>query len=274
MIKCNTRFYADLYKPDFMVALYSWHMARHFDGNFYIRMNDAEYSRSCFDLMDKIQKKVQDLGMDFNISEVIQGLSGHLKSAREISVMDCPRERWSKHTTEGVVYQSLRTHAYSKILSVLEQKELSYPCFCPSRIKNSCKCFNLNSVELADEFTNKRFRTRFRAKNTGKFFIEDELLGRIPVEQIDDFTLVEKSGKFSYHLMAVADDIAMNITHIVQRQSLLRGSMFQFALHLAIGNQPPKFAHLSDFANNQEAIDHFYNCHLDQFYNKHWEMVK
>src|SRR3954451_16258932 len=61
---------------------------------------------------------------------------------------------------------------------------------------------------------------------------------------IEDFALLRSNGMPTYHLASCADDIDLNITHIVRGQDHLTNTFKHVLLFQAAGNFSPAFAHL------------------------------
>jgi len=74
----------------------------------------------------------------------------------------------------------------------------------------------------------------------------DEVHGVVPADAagIDDFVLRRADGTAAYQLAVVVDDAAMEITHVVRGDDLLRSTPRQIALYRALGLPAPSFAHV------------------------------
>ncbi|MBM3887836.1 MAG: glutamate--tRNA ligase [Verrucomicrobia bacterium] len=59
-----------------------------------------------------------------------------------------------------------------------------------------------------------------------------------------DFVIVRSDGAPVFHLVNVADDIEMRITHIIRGEDHLSNTPKHIALYRALGAEPPKFAHI------------------------------
>ena len=59
---------------------------------------------------------------------------------------------------------------------------------------------------------------RFKSKIGGNTLIKDMVQGDVNVSNsiIEDFVILRKDGSPTYQLSAVADDHAMNITHVIR----------------------------------------------------------
>ena len=83
------------------------------------------------------------------------------------------------------------------------------------------------------------FRTPTRS---GTF--RDALRGEIHFSNIEDFVVRKSDGTPSYNFAAVADDAAMDITHVIRGEEHLPNTARQTLLYLALGEREPEFVHL------------------------------
>jgi glutamyl-tRNA synthetase len=61
---------------------------------------------------------------------------------------------------------------------------------------------------------------------------------------IEDFALLRSNGLPTYHMASCADDVDLNISHIVRGQDHLTNTFKHVLIFEAAGAQPPSFAHL------------------------------
>lgn len=62
--------------------------------------------------------------------------------------------------------------------------------------------------------------------------------------QLTDFVVLKSDGYPTYNFAVVADDIAMEITHVIRGEEHISNTPRQLALYKALGKKPPEFAHL------------------------------
>ncbi|HEX2863935.1 MAG TPA: glutamate--tRNA ligase family protein, partial [Deinococcales bacterium] len=81
----------------------------------------------------------------------------------------------------------------------------------------------------------------------GEFSILDLIHGRV-TENVQattgDFVLRRADGAWAYHLAVVADDRAMNVTHVLRGEDLLSSGPRQAALHALLGWPQPTYTHV------------------------------
>ena len=77
--------------------------------------------------------------------------------------------------------------------------------------------------------------------------VEDHWSGSVSqdlLREVGDFVVRRKDGVFAYHLAVVVDDAKQGVTEVVRGRDLLSSTPRQVALFEALGETPPRFAHL------------------------------
>jgi len=74
--------------------------------------------------------------------------------------------------------------------------------------------------------------------------IEDAIRGRVERTEEKDFVIVRSDGKPVFHLVNVADDIAMGITHVIRGEDHLSNTSKHTELFAALGAALPIYAHI------------------------------
>jgi len=209
-------------------AIYNWLFARHLNGVLILRIEDTDADRSRPELTTAILESLEWLELDWD---------------------------------EGPFHQSDRLDRYRTLAAELERAGHAYPCFCtPEELQSKRSllsggrpwkydgtCRNLAEPErqrrLAEGLPH---AVRFRVPKTGETDFEDKVFGHIKVEnqEIEDFVLLRSGGQPTYHLSVVADDVDMQITHVVRGADHLSNTPKQILVYRALGAGQPIFAHL------------------------------
>jgi glutamyl-tRNA synthetase len=74
--------------------------------------------------------------------------------------------------------------------------------------------------------------------------VNDLIMGEVRSEDLQDRVIVRSDGSPLYILAVTADDIAMQITHVIRGADLLSSTPIQILLMEALGAEIPVFAHL------------------------------
>lgn len=222
------------------VALYDYLLAKKTGGQFVLRIEDTDLTRTVPGAEQEIIDGLRWLGLDYDEGPDVGGPYGPYRQ-----------------TDRREIYQ---VHA-----KTLVNSGHAYPCFCtPDRLEKVRQeqmkrkenprydgtCRSLDPDEAARRVANgENYVIRFKMPHEGTTTAHDHLRGDIVTEnkQLNDYVLLKTDGLPTYHLAAVADDHDMNITHV------LRGSEWlgTFPLHVnivrAFGWEEPVWVHLSVF---------------------------
>jgi glutamyl-tRNA synthetase len=221
-------------------ALYNWLFARHHGGVFILRIEDTDVDRSKPELETAIIESMEWLGLDWNEGPGKPDGGGPY----------------------GPYRQSERQARYREVAAQLEQSGAAYPCFCTAEElqarraraeaehrawKYDGACGNLSAEEVdRRRATRQPFALRFRVPDSGSTSFDDQVFGRIEVENrdIEDFVLARSDGNPTYHLGVVADDWDMRVTDVIRGADHLSNTPKQILMYRALGATVPKFAHL------------------------------
>ncbi|HEX8638735.1 MAG TPA: glutamate--tRNA ligase family protein, partial [Pyrinomonadaceae bacterium] len=90
------------------------------------------------------------------------------------------------------------------------------------------------------------FAIRLKVAQTGKTNFEDAVYGAQERDyaEIEDLVLLRSDGHPLYNLAVVCDDIEMEITDVIRGQDHLTNTHKQILIYEALGEKPPRFAHL------------------------------
>lgn len=209
-------------------ALFNWLFARHHGGKFILRIEDTDFARSSEEMAEGILEGLRWLGLDWD---------------------------------EGPYFQSRRIEHYRAFADLLLKQGSAYRCFCKPDERTDRRSevrFDASEdepghdcAELTAEDSRRRaesgkpFAVRFRIPPDRTSF-HDRVLGNIEIENktLEDFVLIRSDGIPTYHLVVVADDIDMRITHVIRGADHISNTPKQILLHRAAGGPLPEFAHL------------------------------
>jgi glutamyl-tRNA synthetase len=221
-------------------ALYCYLLAKKTGGQFLLRIEDTDLSRTVPGAEQEIMDGLRWLGLQYDEGPDVGGAHGPYRQ-----------------TDRREIYQ-----AYAK---TLVNSGHAYPCFCtPDHLEKVRQeqmkrkenprydgtCRNLDPDEAARRVANgEKHIIRFKTPQEGSTTAHDHLRGDIVTEnkQLNDQVIIKTDGLPTYHLAAMVDDHEMGITHV------LRGSEWlgTFPLHVnivrAFGWDEPIWIHLSVF---------------------------
>ncbi len=207
-------------------ALFNWLFALTHNGKFILRFDDTDLERSKKEYAEAI---VEDL-------------------------------KWLGITPHAQVAQSERTDIYEAAVKKLKDLGRLYPAYedqdeLERRRKRQMArglppVYDRAALKLTDEDKAKleaegrKPHWRFKL-NPGKVRFHDLVRGDVEVdaESLSDPVLIRADGSFLYTLPSVADDIEMQITHVIRGEDHVANTGVQIQIIEALGGTPPIFAH-------------------------------
>lgn len=210
-------------------ALFSYLYAKHFGGDFLLRIEDTDRTRYVEDAVDDIVRSLKWLGLN---------------------------------PDEDIVYQSSRLELYKKAADKLLAEGKAYRCFCTparlERIRNirvqnklpsgyDRKCRDLTEQEIEENLKNGvPYVIRLKVPLEGKTVCNDMIRGEIEFENsvLEDIVLLKSDGFPTYHLAHVVDDHDMKITHVTRGEEWISSFPLHVILFNYMGYELPQYAHL------------------------------
>ena len=176
--------------------------------------------------------------------------------------------RWLGLDWDGpVVFQSARLPIYHNALDQLKTAGLVYPCFCTradiaAEIAASLSaphgpdgplypgtCRRLGETERSERLAREphgwRLDMRKAVEATGPLCWEDVEVGTVRAHPLSagDVILARKDAPTSYHLAATVDDADMSVTHVVRGGDLFAATHVHRLLQALLGLPTPLYRH-------------------------------
>ena len=204
-------------------ALFSWLYARHFGGEFVLRIEDTDKERSTDEATQVILDGMKWLGLDWDGEPVYQGARQGLHIAAVHKLLD-----------EGKAY---KCYCSREELDTMRDKQ---------KLAGQKPMYDGRCRERADTPEDAAFVIRFKSPNEGETWVRDMVLGDVcfPNTELDDLIIMRSDGTPTYNLAVVVDDADMGITHVVRGSDHLNNTPRQIQLYEALGLTVPKFAHI------------------------------
>ncbi|MCA1808661.1 MAG: glutamate--tRNA ligase [Kiritimatiellia bacterium] len=218
------------------IALFNYAFAKHHGGQFILRIEDTDQTRST--------------------------------AASEQAILDALRWigiPWDEGPDRGGAHapyrQSARTDIYLEHVRKLTESGAAYPCFCTAarlaELRRSqagtdnsgydgC-CATLDPAQAARRAAaGEPHVVRLRIPTDGECVMQDRLRGaiRIPWHKVDHQVLLKSDGYPTYHLANVVDDHLMGISHVIRGEEWLSSLPKHLLLYQAFQWQAPEFVHL------------------------------
>lgn len=219
------------------IALFNYVFAKKNQGQFLLRIEDTDQTRSTQASEDAILRALRWVGLTWDEGPDVGGPVGPYR-------------------------QSERTAIYQKHAQILLEKGEAYRCFCTSdrleamrkaqRAQNQMVgydrfCRYLSKTEIEERLAkNLSYVVRLAMPTDGETSFTDQLRGIISIENnaIDDQILLKSDGFPTYHLANVVDDHLMKITHVIRAEEWIISTPKHIQLYKAFGWTPPVFVHM------------------------------
>ena len=211
-------------------ALFNWLFAKHYGGQFLLRVEDTDKARSTEASTRAIFEGLEWLGLLWDEDVVYQGanLERHQADARRL-------------LEEGNAYRCFCTSA-----ELEEQRRAAEAR--GEAFKYDRRCDRLPANEVARRVADGMpFVIRFRMPE-GATSWTDLVHGTISFPNKDigegDFIILRSDGTPIYNLAVVSDDIDMRITLVMRGDDHISNTPKQILLYQALGAPLPQFGHL------------------------------
>ncbi len=219
------------------MALFNLVYARHLGGDFILRIEDTDQTRSRPEYEKNIFDTLRWSGIDWD-------------------------EGPDKGGDFGPYRQSERTAIYKEYCQKLLDTDKAYKCFATAeelsemreiakktgkRIGYDRRYRNLTAGEIRErEQAGQSFTVRLKVPLTGECVYEDGIKGRttVPWADVDDQILLKSDGFPTYHLANVVDDHLMEITHVIRGDEWMSSTPKHVMLYEAFGWEAPTFMHM------------------------------
>ncbi|MDO9286989.1 MAG: glutamate--tRNA ligase [Aquabacterium sp.] len=208
-------------------ALYSWAYARHFGGEFVLRIEDTDVARSTQDSVDQILAAMHWLGLDYD---------------------------------EGPIYQMQRLARYHAVVEQMIAAGTAYRCYCTPEELDAMREAQRQRGEKTRY--DGRWRpapgkvlppapegvkpvVRFANPVDGVVTWDDLVKGPISIanHEIDDLIILRPDGVPTYNFAVVVDDWDMAISHVFRGDEHINNTPWQINLFNALGAPLPAFGH-------------------------------
>jgi glutamyl-tRNA synthetase len=223
-------------------ALFNWLFARHYGGQFILRLEDTDEKRFVAGAADDIMASLRWVGIDWDEGPDKGGPHGpYVQSQRNDAGIY--RTYWEQLLEDGKAYMSFTTEEELAQMRA-ESEAQGNRSF---RFRGPERDWPLERQrELAA--TGKPFTVRLKTPTEGETTFTDLVRGAdgitVQHEQLQDIVLIKNTGMPVYHFAHLVDDHLMGITHVMRAEEWVPSTPYHVLLYKAFGWEPPVFAHL------------------------------
>ncbi|QYA48354.1 glutamate--tRNA ligase [Nosocomiicoccus ampullae] len=223
-------------------ALFNYLFARHYDGEFIIRIEDTDKARHVDEGEASQLNYLKWLGIDWDESVDVGGDYGPYR-------------------------QSERSHIYKPYIDKLLEEDKAYRCYMTAeeleaereeQLKNgqqpkySGKHAHLTKEEEEAFIAEGREPSiRIRVPKDKTYAFNDMVKGDVSFDSngIGDWVIVKKDGTPTYNFAVVIDDHEMDITHVLRGDDHISNTPRQLMVYDALGFEAPEFGHMTLIVN-------------------------
>jgi len=204
-------------------ALFCWLYAGHHDGKFILRIEDTDRERSTPENVEAITDGLDWLGLE---------------------------------PDEGPFFQSKRFGRYREVVQQWLDEGKAYHCFCTREELDELREKQMAAGERVRYDGRCRDRAkprhgvnpvvRFKNPLDGEVVVNDQVRGRVVFDnaQLDDLIIARSDGTPTYNFTVIIDDFDMQVTHVIRGDDHLNNTPRQMNMLVALGAEPPAYAHL------------------------------
>jgi nondiscriminating glutamyl-tRNA synthetase len=227
----------DLHIGNARTALFNWLFARQNGGDFILRIEDTDQTRTTNTFEMNLLNDLRWLGIGWDEGPDTEG-------------------------AVGPYHQTERIGIYNYYLEKLIRAGKAYPCYCSEaeleaerasqvanhtmpRYKGACRNLTLEERKRRE---GKGIRPAYRFMvEDGLIEFEDTIRGSMKFAgtSIGDFIVIRSNGLPAYNFAVVVDDHLMNISHVIRGEDHLSNTATQILLYHAFGFYLPVFTHHS-----------------------------
>ena len=204
-------------------AIFNWLFAKHAGGEFILRIEDTDRTRSTEESIQEITQSMEWLGLDWD---------------------------------EGPFRQSDRLDIYQKLANELLESGGAYKCYVTPEELGEKRKEAQNTGEVlrykrewakVNEGVDNPYAIRLQTPDEGTIEVQDLLRGTVTFDakEVDDFVILKRDGFPTYNFAVVVDDATMKITHVIRGDDHLINTPRQVLIYNALSYEIPKIAHVS-----------------------------
>ena len=209
-------------------ALFSWAFARHFGGDFILRIEDTDVARSSQEAVDQIIAAMRWLQLGY---------------------------------VEGPFYQMQRLDRYRAVINDMLAAGTAYHCYCqPAELESMREAQRTRGDKprydgrwrpdpgktLPPIPSGLKPVVRFRNPLDGEVSWNDIVKGTITIgnRELDDLIIARPDGTPTYNFCVVVDDWDMQISHVIRGDDHVNNTPRQINILRALGAELPLYGHV------------------------------
>lgn len=212
-------------------ALYAYALAKHYGGQFILRIEDTDQKREVAGSAEKIYDILKKFGLLWDEGPFVQS-------------------------------ERVKTGIYADAAKSLVDSGHAFYCFCIAQTKEEIKASRQNKINFRDpchNLTSEEIKTKINSGQKPAIRLKvpdgeiisytDYVSGKKTTwktDVVDDAMLLKSDGFPTYHLAVVVDDHHMQITHALRGHDWMPSTPIHLLLYKYLGFNLPQLGHLTD----------------------------
>ncbi len=216
-----------LHVGNIRTGLFAWLLARHYDGQFILRLEDTDKKREVTGADQHLKQCLKALGVEWDEGFDIGGPHAPYRQSERLEIY----KQWAQRLIDtGRAYAD--PYGPDEVQAFREQAQAAKKPF----LYRNHRPVNPPTWDGSTPL-------RFKSDPKGHAW-HDEVMGDLSTgpEVVDDFILIKSDGYPTYNFAHIVDDAEMEITHIIRGQEFLASMPNYLNLYEALGLRAPIFA--------------------------------
>ncbi|MEZ2128436.1 MULTISPECIES: glutamate--tRNA ligase [unclassified Sinorhizobium] len=224
------------------IALFNYLFAKKHGGEFILRIEDTDATRSTPEFETKVLDALKWCGLKWSEGPDVGGPYGPYRQS--------DRKDIYKPYVEKIVAAGHGFHCFCTPERLEKMREAQRAAGLPPKYDGHC--LNLSAEEVSSRIAaGEPNVVRMKIPTEGACKFHDGVYGdvEIPWDAVDMQVLLKADGMPTYHMANVVDDHLMKITHVARGEEWLASVPKHILIYRYLGLEPPVFMHLSLMRN-------------------------
>ena len=226
-------------------ALFNYLFARHYGGDFVLRIEDTDFKRNKEEGERSQLQYMKWLGLEYDEGIKKEGKFGPYRQSERLDIY--------KRYAEQLLSENKAYKCYMTAEELEAEREEQIANGLPPRY--SGKHANLTKEEQeAFEKEGRKPSIRIRVPQDRTYAFDDMVKGHLSFEGKDfgDFVILKNDGVATYNFCVAIDDHLMEISHVLRGDDHVSNTPKQLVVYEALGFEPPKFGHMTLIVNESK----------------------
>ncbi|QIL51124.1 glutamate--tRNA ligase [Weissella coleopterorum] len=228
-------------------ALFNWLFARHFNGEFIIRIEDTDTSRNIDDGEESQFDNLEWLGLDWDESPRNPGKYGPYRQSERLDIY--------KRYIQELLDRGLAYYSYKTSEELEAEREAQVAAKQAPHYVYEYEGMSDAEIVVAQEAAQAKGLpavVRFRVPKEQLFAWEDLVKGHVEIgaEQVGgDWVIQKADGMPTYNFAVVVDDHLMEISHVLRGDEHVSNTPKQLMIYEAFDWEAPVYGHMTLILN-------------------------